>query len=323
MAQQIIGVGANADDGTGDTLRTAGTKINQNFTELFARVGDSATGVSFAGLGVLFEGSLTDSFETNLLPVNPTADRSVYLPNANGTIITDSATQTLINKTLTGPVLTSPQINDSSGTHQYIIKPSELAADRVVNLPILGGDDTIVFNSTTATLSNKTLISPTLNTPSVGTSINDAGGAEVIKTPATANAVNEITVTNAASNGNPSITATGDDTNINLVLDGKGSGTVESTKVSYTSSTMTGNGTVPSTAYIIFNSTGTIAAQLLNGSVVGEIKIFTNKNSGLATLTPDNYGQGTTFALSQADGCTAIWDGSNWNLIGQYGVTVV
>ena len=44
----------------------------------------------------------------------------------------------------------------------------------------------------------------------------------------------------AAANGNPSITATGDDTNINLVLDGKGSGTVESTKVSYTSSTMTG-----------------------------------------------------------------------------------
>ena len=193
----------------------------------------------------------------------------------------------------------------------------------MINLPILSGDDTIVFNSNTATLSNKTLTSPTINSPSIGTSINDAAGAEVIKTPATSNAVNEITVTNAAANGNPSITATGDDTHINLVLDGKGNGTVESTKVSYTSSTMTGDGTVPATAYIIFNSSGTIAASLPDGTVVGEIKIFSNKNSGLATVTPDNFGQGTTFALSQADGCTAIWDGSNWNLIGQYGVNVV
>tara|TARA_R110000803_G_scaffold37103_5_gene79937 strand:+ start:890 stop:3496 length:2607 start_codon:yes stop_codon:yes gene_type:complete len=36
MAQEIINLGALADDGTGDTIRIAGTKINSNFTELFA-----------------------------------------------------------------------------------------------------------------------------------------------------------------------------------------------------------------------------------------------------------------------------------------------
>lgn len=35
MAQQTINVGSAANDGTGDTLRTAGTKINANFTELY------------------------------------------------------------------------------------------------------------------------------------------------------------------------------------------------------------------------------------------------------------------------------------------------
>ena len=36
MTQEVINVGVNADDGTGDSLREAGQKINNNFTELFA-----------------------------------------------------------------------------------------------------------------------------------------------------------------------------------------------------------------------------------------------------------------------------------------------
>lgn len=59
-------------------------------------------------------------------------------------------------------------------------------------------------------------------TPKVLTSINDANGNEVIKTPATASAVNEITVTNAATGNAPSISATGGDSAINLNLRGKG-----------------------------------------------------------------------------------------------------
>ena len=36
MAQELIDIGAMADDGTGDTIRNAGRKINANFTEFFA-----------------------------------------------------------------------------------------------------------------------------------------------------------------------------------------------------------------------------------------------------------------------------------------------
>lgn len=42
MAQQIIDLGAVANDGTGDTLREGGDKINDNFTELYASLGTSA-----------------------------------------------------------------------------------------------------------------------------------------------------------------------------------------------------------------------------------------------------------------------------------------
>ena len=36
MAQEVINIGALADDGTGDTIRGTGIKINANFTELYA-----------------------------------------------------------------------------------------------------------------------------------------------------------------------------------------------------------------------------------------------------------------------------------------------
>jgi len=37
MAQQTINIGAVADDGTGDTIRLSGIKINENFTEVYAQ----------------------------------------------------------------------------------------------------------------------------------------------------------------------------------------------------------------------------------------------------------------------------------------------
>ena len=35
MTQEIINVGVNADDGSGDSLYEAGNKINNNFTDFF------------------------------------------------------------------------------------------------------------------------------------------------------------------------------------------------------------------------------------------------------------------------------------------------
>ena len=41
MAQQTIGIGSSANDGTGDPLRTAFTKINTNFTELYGSTAEA------------------------------------------------------------------------------------------------------------------------------------------------------------------------------------------------------------------------------------------------------------------------------------------
>ena len=60
----------------------------------------------------------------------------------------------------TSPVLTTPQINDTSSTHQYVFAVNELVADRTVTLPLLAGNDEFVFKDHIQTLTNKTLTTP-------------------------------------------------------------------------------------------------------------------------------------------------------------------
>ena len=66
---------------------------------------------------VIFEGATADAFETTLTTVDPTADRTISLPNATDTLVGKATTDTLTNKTLTSPTLTTPVLGTpSSGT---------------------------------------------------------------------------------------------------------------------------------------------------------------------------------------------------------------
>ena len=174
MTRQNISIGAAANDGTGETLRSAGTKINSNFVELFQKLGGDSdvlsAGITLTSNSIVFEGASADSFETTLLVTDPTADRTITIPDAGGTVTLDTGTSTLTNKTLTSPVITTPQINDTSADHQYVFAVSELSADRTVTLPLLAGNDTFAFAGFAQTFTNKTLTSPVINTGKYGTS---------------------------------------------------------------------------------------------------------------------------------------------------------
>ena len=49
---------------------------------------------------VIFEGSTDDGNETTLVATDPTADRTITLPNATGTIVLKDTTDTLTNKSI-------------------------------------------------------------------------------------------------------------------------------------------------------------------------------------------------------------------------------
>ena len=42
MAYQALGLGSSNNDGTGDDLRTGGDKINDNFVEIYTKLGNGS-----------------------------------------------------------------------------------------------------------------------------------------------------------------------------------------------------------------------------------------------------------------------------------------
>ena len=87
---------------------------------------------------ILFEGSSADAFETTLTVVNPTADRTITIPNITGTLITTGDTGTVSNTMLTGSI-TGGKLLDSAIIEAKIADGAVAAAKlkNVVTLSIL------------------------------------------------------------------------------------------------------------------------------------------------------------------------------------------
>ena len=119
MTRQAISIGTTANDGTGDTLRAAGTKINDNFSELYTLLGGNAntltSQITLGTDGIIFEGSTSDGFETTLKVTDPTGDRTITFPDSDGNVILDVATQTMTNKTITVKDIIYDVTNITSG----------------------------------------------------------------------------------------------------------------------------------------------------------------------------------------------------------------
>ena len=58
---------------------------------------------------------------------------------------------------------TTINLNNPGDTFKYVITPAAIAADRILNLPLLTGTDTVVTAAFTQTLTNKTLTSPQID----------------------------------------------------------------------------------------------------------------------------------------------------------------
>jgi len=90
-------------------------------------------GTSIFETKIVFEGATDDAHETTLQVTDPTADRTITLPNLSGTVSTIDGTETFTNKTLTAPVITSGVFNTAiSGT--AFLDEDNMASDSATKL---------------------------------------------------------------------------------------------------------------------------------------------------------------------------------------------
>ena len=172
---------ATITGGTGVTSSAATTGEGTTHSLSIGQDVATSASVTFAGLtlnsgSILFEGATADAHETTLAVTDPTADRTITLPDATGTValtsdITTHAnlteahgatgavvgttnTQTLTNKTLTSPVITGAVFNDGSvvfegataDAHETTLAVTDPTADRTITLPDATGTVALTNN---------------------------------------------------------------------------------------------------------------------------------------------------------------------------------
>ncbi len=208
---------------TGENAGTWGTKTNTNLQiieqisggyttqavtsggTVNLSVSDGSTGATLSHRMIEFTGSLTDNAVVTI-PLD--VQNFYFLRNST------SGSHTVQFKYVSG--------SGSSFTFAATDKGDQLifaTADDGTNPKILTLDFGDVTLTGTQTLTNKTLTSP-----KIGTSILDTNGNELALLTATGSAVNEFTIANAATGNDPTLSATGGDTNIDLAIKPKGSG---------------------------------------------------------------------------------------------------
>ena len=150
---------------------------------------------------ITFEGSTTNEFETVLTTVDPTADRTVSLPDATTTLVGKDTVDTLTNKTLTSPKInedvaltaTSTELNYVDGVTSAI--QTQIDAKAPLESPALTGTPT----APTATAgTNTTQVATTAFVSTAVSNLIDAA-------PGTLDTLNELA---AAINDDASYAAT-------------------------------------------------------------------------------------------------------------------
>jgi hypothetical protein len=102
MARQTINIGTNANDGTGDPLRTAFDKINDNFLELYGADSDATTFDNPTLVGAL----MTADLDLNGNKIISASNGNITLdPQGTGTI------ELIANTNITGAATVSSTLN--------------------------------------------------------------------------------------------------------------------------------------------------------------------------------------------------------------------
>ena len=170
MVQQIIETGTQPNDGLGDSVRTAGTKINENFTEVYTGVNNLQANVTALQANVTTLQANVTTLSTlpgtvNTISGRVTVIEDSYVTNTDLqsalTALTDNDSQTLSfdNSTfvlgisnVSNTVNLSPMVSGLANVTYVDSVTSNLANTQYVDNAVAGATGSILEDETTPTL---------------------------------------------------------------------------------------------------------------------------------------------------------------------------
>ena len=208
---------------TGENAGTWGTKTNTNLeiieqfaggytTQAVSDSGDTDLSVTDGGTGATLAHRIIEL--TGAL----TGARNVTIP------IDVQQMYAIKNSTTGSQAVTFKYV---SGTGSSVTFAGGDTSTKFVYGTGSGTNPNIVDVGFVTTTGTQTLTNKTLTSPIIGTSILDTNSNQLALLTATSSAVNEITIANAATGNNPTIQASGDDSNIGIALKTKGTGVIQ------------------------------------------------------------------------------------------------
>ena len=192
MAKQIINIGSAANDGSGDPLRSAFDKINDNFTEVYTELG----GTSLSNISITGNTIGTDDTNGNII-LSPNGTGDVVIATAKSLQLTDHTDNAILKTDATGN-LTASALTENGTFLTYgdiVVNPTTSTIQTTANDITLtpGGGEVVVTGH---------ILSDTTNTKDLGSTVNVWRAIFGTKLTATGDRINITTVhTPATANG--------------------------------------------------------------------------------------------------------------------------
>ena len=146
----------NGSAWTDATTTVAGVITTSNLTDI--------TNLGTLSGDIVFEGSTADTNETTVTVTDPTADRTITLPDATGTVITTGNLSSITNLgTLSGDIVFE---GSSADDHETTVTVTNPTADRTITLPNASG--TVITSGNGNDLTSATNLAAVGSTVGIG-----------------------------------------------------------------------------------------------------------------------------------------------------------